>query len=148
MDKNYSLIFLILMLTSFLAIFFSCQSKSGETEYSKRVNKIIKLLNEDHSVNVDSCRTVYVLQTEKCNVCTEENLDGIFSDSAILSGNSIFVLSSFSEEVLAYLLKKSASHKFRIIINKGAKFEKYGLSFMKNIAIVICNREVISWKFL
>lgn len=143
MIRNSFLIFLGLTLNSYL--FSSCKEKN---EYDLRVRNIIKFLKDDKRIEMDSCHVVFLLQANKCSVCTQENLEMIFKEIQKEGiTNSLFILNGFNDSILDFLLKKNSIEHFRIIIDENNLLKKYGLSFMKNLRINTCNRKVISWKF-
>lgn len=143
MSKNLFLILLGLTLSSY--IFLSCK---GQSEYDLRVRNIIKFMKDDNRIDMDSCHVLFLLQANKCSVCTRDDLEMIFKEIHKDSiTNSIFILNGFNESIMDFLLKKDIVKHFRIIIDENNLLKKYGLSFMKNLRINTCERKVITWKF-
>lgn len=145
-SKKFNLILSALLTTNLILLFLSCRE---ENEYDSRVKNILKFLKEDKAINVDSCRSIYLLQANKCNSCNEENINVIFKEvqEKNIKENIIFVLNGFNESVMNTLLEKQMVFKFKIIVDQEGSLDKLGLSFMKNLFISICNRKVIQWKF-
>lgn len=144
--QKFNLILSALLTTNLILLFLSCRE---ENEYDSRVKNILKFLKEDKAINVDSCRSIYLLQANKCNSCNEENINVIFKEvqEKNIKENIIFVLNGFNESVMNTLLEKQMVFKFKIIVDQEGSLDKLGLSFMKNLFISICNRKVIQWKF-
>lgn len=143
MIRNSFLIFLGLALNSYF--FSSCKEKD---EYDLRVKNIVKFMKDVKQIDMDSCHVLFVLQANKCSVCTQDNLDMIFKEihkDGI--SNCIFILNGYNDSLFDFLLKKNISEHFRTIIDESSLLKKYGLSFMKNLRINACDRKVIKWKF-
>jgi hypothetical protein len=119
-----------------------------EDDYNDRISNIVSYLEKNHQVDMDSCRFIIVLQTNKCNACTKATLDSIFNEISMNKiSNPVFVLHTSEPETAGYLSAKSGTTPMRILIDKNEQLDKTGLSFMKNIFISTCNKKVNSWKF-
>jgi len=119
-----------------------------EDDYNARISKIIPYLKTEHGINMDSCKSIVILQTNKCNSCSREKLDSIFADLTRQPKQPVvFVLHDDDKQVGDYIQVHSQKENIQKVIDKERKLSKFGLSFMKNIFVSTCKDKVLSWKF-
>lgn len=160
MSKNLFLIFSILLLSN--TFFVSCKNHNtlnkktiddslnliDDKDYHSRITNIISYLKENQNISMDTCRFIFVLQTNKCNSCTKEKLENIYREiKENKIGSPLFILHTKDQQVLTFLNKQFAKPPLRVIIDKNNQLGTYGLSFMKNIFIQTCDNKIKSWKF-
>lgn len=156
------LVLIVLLLVSTSILYTSClekKSKADKTvnadkknddgdDYDERIEHVVPYLNQMQKINTDDCKSIVILQTNKCNSCTKEKLDLIFSDvDKIRQTPLIFILHDYDKDVNDYLSQKLGDISFKILIDSDRQLSKRGLSFMKNVSINICQSRVINWKF-
>lgn len=145
--------FLLITISSFTACVNNDEAsqKNNKVEsdnYDSRIANLIGYLNNHHGINMDSCRSTVILQTNKCNSCTKEKLNHIFEDLNSKKHEAvIFVLNSHDKVVDEFLESKSDSLNLKIIVDESRQLTKMGLSFMKNAYVNTCHNRVLSWKF-
>ena len=139
MDKILFLTFLLFTVISEPA----CESKEKD-DYEERVAGVIKYLDKEHHFAPKECITLFLLQSDKCNICTLTNLQEMQADSAT-KNKMVFVLADGNDSVYNFV-NESFQNKEILIDNKNA-LGKYGLSFMRNLKANICDDEVKSYKF-
>lgn len=133
-------------------MYLACgEKKSGAEgeEYNSRVKNIFNFLKENKQIgSIDSCHILFLLQANKCGLCTRDDLNTIFEEIRNVRLDSfVFILNGFNDSIMNFLLEKNSTVPFRTIVDQNGSLNKQGLSFMKNLQIRICNGEVISWKF-
>ncbi|MBS1655906.1 MAG: hypothetical protein JSU05_13730, partial [Bacteroidetes bacterium] len=140
------------LISSIIVSGISCISKSGskvvkEEDYGDRIPNIIQILKEDKK-NTDSCLNLFVLQAEKCNLCTKGDLSTISNEiKAKRLINLVFYFNGQNDDVMNLLSAEMKNEKYQILIDQDGTLKRNGFSFMKNLYINICDSKVVSWKF-
>lgn len=126
-------------------MFLILACKSGEKDpYLERLEGMIAYLDKEHQLSTSDCMTVFLLQSDKCNVCTLDNLKEMEADSSDM-GQLVFLLSGMNDSIYHYV--DSSFHDKKILVDKNQALGKYGLSFMRNVKINICDKAVESYGF-
>jgi hypothetical protein len=116
-------------------------------EYELRVNKIVNYLKNNSDINLDSCKSIYILQANKCNTCNEEFITFIIKEISETKSENVLVLNGFNDRIFDLLVRKQQEYKFRMVVDDNGELDRLGLSFMTNIFVSVCRNKVINWKF-
>ncbi len=115
-------------------------------DYSQRVNNIFAYVHKaGFEINFDNCNSIYILQPNLCNVCTEKTLKSILDSAKLQSNSVVFILADKNE---AFEMQIRSSQKdTKVFADTTDLLEKFNLSFLKNLQIQTCGKRIVSWSF-
>jgi hypothetical protein len=98
----------------------------------------------------NKCAVVYLLQTNKCNVCSVGSLAEIKASANKNSNDTslIFLLTNHQPDIDAYLQENFDSTMVTILYDDTHQMSPMGLSFYKDVCIRICDKKIQQWKFI
>lgn len=141
--KTFNLTLFVLTI-NFLFIDSGCAEPN---EYELRVKRIVKYLKNNSDINLDSCRSIYILQANKCNTCNEEFISLVMKEISEKQNESIIVMNGFNDQIFDLLLRNQQKYQFRMVIDEKGELDRLGLSFMTNIFVSVYRNKVLNWKF-
>lgn len=118
-----------------------------ESDYNDRVKNIFAYIQENgFAIPTDQCGNIIILQTNLCNSCDKEKLAVILDSLALVKEPVYFVLADDNSEIKAQIQKDRAGTP--IYIDSEGRLQKHNLSFMRNLRIRVCGRQITDWMFM
>ncbi|MFN8309431.1 MAG: hypothetical protein U0T73_05660 [Chitinophagales bacterium] len=138
-----------LIIAVFFCVNWSCnrQPKTVADPYQQRVANLLQVIPDSKiPVTADSCFTVYLLQTTRCNVCSAQAMDDLARSSH--QPVILFIMADSAANVEQTIKKVFYKESVRAVFVDEKVLKRKGLLFYKNLKAEICHRQIRNWAFL
>lgn len=141
--KRAGLLFLIF--TSF-SVLTACKEKkqSPEEYYAQRAERLIPYLKEYYGISINDCKRIFLLQMDKCVVCSDVLMEKIAADSSVNSSNTLIMLTKENKK-LDDFLKKNFPRSQILIAEE--HLQENGLNFMEHLEINACGNKMTKHQY-